>query len=114
MLGTLLTPSNGGDLDPEEFKMKYRNNPGVIIDVRTPEEFHDGHLKDADHQFDFLTDEFEKEMAHLDKNQTYYLYCRTGNRSGKAMEKMHKAGFKEVYNIGGFEDLVSSGLPSDK
>lgn len=114
MLGTILSSPNGGDLDPEAFKMKYNKNPGVIIDVRTPEEFREGHLKDVDHLFDFQTGEFEKEMDNLDKDKTYYLYCRSGNRSGKAMEIMQKAGFKEVYNIGGFEDLVSAGLPSVK
>jgi len=114
MLGTILSSPNGGDLDPEAFKIKIKNNPGTIIDVRTPEEFREGHLKDVDHHFDFLTGEFENEMDNLDKDETYYLYCRTGNRSGKAMEKMQKAGFREVYNVGGFEDLVSSGFEPDK
>ncbi|MEX1063113.1 MAG: rhodanese-like domain-containing protein [Balneolaceae bacterium] len=112
MLVSLFIPSSGGDLDPEAFKEKLKTDPGVIVDVRTPEEYQEGHLADAGHHMNFLSDEFEQKIDNLDKEETYYLYCRTGNRSGKAMKKMQRAGFKQVYNVGGYDELVSSGFSS--
>lgn len=110
------TPSSSsadsGNISPEEFRERFRNEPGTVIDVRTPDEVKEGHLEGALHSFDFLSGEFDRRMEELDKEQTYYLYCRSGNRSGKAMEKMRDAGFKRVYNIGGYEELVSAGAPS--
>ena len=50
----------------------------------------------------------------LDKDKTYYLYCRSGNRSGQAARIMKSKGFDNVYNVGGFEDLVRFGFESDK
>lgn len=114
MSGNFQESSGGGDLDPFSFREKIEKNPGVVIDVRTPEEYQQGHLSDADYQFDLLSGEFEREMDNLDKDETYYLYCRSGARSGKAMEKMQSAGFKEVYNVGGYEELVSAGFPSNR
>lgn len=88
-------------------------NPGVVIDVRTSREFNDGHLKITDHNYDFLSGEFTKNLAILDKNETYYLYCASGNRSGKAAKLMSENGFENVYNIGGFNSLVQAGLESE-
>lgn len=120
VLGLFLYPSEKGELAPEyelapeNFMEKLDKQPGVIIDVRTLKENEEGHLAMTDIHLDFLAGEIEKEMDNLDKNETYYLYCRTGNRSGQAMEIMRDAGFTNVYNIGGYEDLISSGLPSQK
>jgi phage shock protein E len=120
VLGLLLYPWENGELAsddelaPENFIEKLHDKPGVIIDVRTLEEYVEGHLAMTDYHLDFLAGEIEKEMDNLDRNETYYLYCRTGNRSGQAMEIMRDAGFMNVYNIGGYEDLISSGLPSKK
>ncbi len=120
VLGLLFYPSENGELAPDdelapnEFIEKLDNQPGVVIDVRTLEEYQDGHLALTDVHLDFLAGKIEKEMDNLDKNETYYLYCRTGNRSGQAMEIMRDAGFTNVYNIGGYEDLITSGIPSKK
>ncbi|MDZ7680804.1 MAG: rhodanese-like domain-containing protein [Fodinibius sp.] len=54
------------------------------------------------------------QLKSLDKDKTYYLYCRTGNRSGQAAELMVENGFDNVYNIGGYQDLVDAGIPSSK
>jgi phage shock protein E len=102
------------DISAEEFKEKLIQDRGVIIDVRTKEEYEAGHLKLTDDQKDFLNGDFQDCVNYLDKSKTYYLYCRSGNRSGKAAEILEKEGFKKVYNIGGFEDLVSAGFESKK
>ncbi|TXK50495.1 rhodanese-like domain-containing protein [Pontibacter qinzhouensis] len=82
----------------------------VLVDVRTSAEFEEGHLQGAQNA-DFLSKEFEQQMQHWDKNKTYYLYCASGNRSGKAAKLMEEAGFKHIYNIGGFKELKEAGLP---
>ncbi|WP_188501982.1 rhodanese-like domain-containing protein [Pontibacter amylolyticus] len=89
---------------------KIDNQEVMLVDVRTPAEFEAGHLDKTQHA-DFLSGEFEKEMQNWDKDKTYYLYCASGNRSGKAAKLMEEAGFKNVYNIGGYQDLKSAGLP---
>lgn len=97
-------------LPPQEFKEKLEEEPGRIIDVRTRNEYNNGHLKMTDYNFDVTSGEFEQKMTDLDKNETYYLYCRTGARSGEAVNMMKKKGFENVYNVGGFEHLVSAGF----
>lgn len=106
--------NTGGEIDPAAFKEKLEKSRGIVIDVRTQREYDEGHLTDTDLLIDYLSDEFEEKLNELDREETYYLYCRTGNRSGKAMRKMRRAGFREVYNIGGFEDLVSAGFRSER
>lgn len=101
-------------LSAEQFREQRQKSPGKIIDVRTPEEHEEGHLADTDMLIDIKSDAFDSEISKLDKNETYYLYCRSGGRSGKAVEKMKEAGFQEVYNVGGYEQLVSDGFDSDK
>ncbi|MDO6390367.1 rhodanese-like domain-containing protein [Pontibacter sp. BT731] len=89
---------------------KIDNKEIMLVDVRTATEFAAGHLEKTQHA-DFLSGEFEKEMQHWDKDKTYYLYCASGNRSGKAAKLMEEAGFKNVYNIGGYQNLKAAGLP---
>lgn len=100
-------------LDIVSFKEKIQKEPGVIIDVRTPDEHANGHLKNTDYNLNVMSGEFEQKLETLDKDETYYLYCRTGNRSGKAARLMKKQGFEKVYNIGGFRDLVNSGFEEE-
>ena len=89
-----------------------KNNRAYLIDVRTPEEYRPGHLKYSKN-IDFKNMNFKTQLAGLDKKRPIYLYCRTGNRSGKAVDTLRILGFKHVYNIGGFEDLKLAGLPQD-
>ncbi len=75
--------------------------PGtIVLDVRTPAEFSTGHLPAAKN-VDFEGADFAAGIAALDKSATYALYCRSGNRSGKAMEQMAAAGFTHVYDLAG-------------
>jgi rhodanese-related sulfurtransferase len=85
---------------------------GVItLDVRTPGEFAEGHIEGAQ-LIDFQSGNFENEISSLDKNATYAVYCRSGNRSGQAVKVMHDAGFHNVYNLnGGVIDWANAGLP---
>ncbi len=95
-----------------------KDNPGKVIDVRTLREYNAGHLVITDAHFDLLNGDFQKAVPTLDKDETYYLYCRTGNRSGQAARMMKEAGFENVHNIGGYQELLREGLegktPDDK
>lgn len=76
------------------------NNQFEIIDVRTISEYKSGHIKGA-RQLDFYRDDFDQSLAKLDRNKTYLLYCRTGVRSTKTLNKMKALGFSKVYNMQG-------------
>jgi len=98
-------------VSPELLK-KIKKKEVLLIDVRTPEEYKEGHLKYATN-IDYKNKQFKDETAKLDKNKTVYLYCRSGNRSGKSAEILRTQGFKSVYNIGGLEYLKKLGLPAE-
>jgi rhodanese-related sulfurtransferase len=91
---------------------KNKTNPDFkILDVRTPEEFKAGHIENAVN-LDFYSVSFKEELDKLDKENSYFIYCRTGNRSGQAMTIMESLSFKEVYNLsGGISDWITSGIP---
>lgn len=102
------------DITSEQFKNKIEKDRGVIIDVRTHGEYNEGHLKQTDFQYDYLNGEFQQQLGSLDRDKTYYLYCRSGNRSGKAARIMKMQGFKNVFNVGGYEDLANAGFETEK
>lgn len=72
----------------------------VILDVRTQEEFNDGHLEGAI-MIDFYGDDFTEQLAQLDPEVPYLLYCRSGNRSGQTTSIMRDLGFLDVADIDG-------------
>lgn len=70
----------------------------IIIDVRTPAEFAEGHLKNANN-VDIASEDFEEIITPLEVDDFYVVYCRTGSRSVKAVEKMEKMGFKNIVHM---------------
>jgi phage shock protein E len=102
------------DISAEEFKEKLKSNPGKIIDVRTRVEYEEGHLTITDEQYDWNSGEFHKVVDQMEKDKAYYLYCRSGNRSGQAARLMRNKGFENVYNVGGFEDLADFGFEAER
>jgi phage shock protein E len=73
--------------------------PGtIVLDVRTPAEYTSGHLPAAQN-IDIEAPDFATRIATLDKNVPYAVYCRSGNRSGVALEQMAAAGFTHVYDL---------------
>lgn len=110
---SFLSKSNGLNISPEEFKEKLEEDRGVIIDVRTRGEYEEGHLAMTDQQIDFMADDFQDKIGELDKDKTYYLYCRSGNRSGQAARIMKNKGFEKVFNVGGFGQLARNGFETE-
>jgi rhodanese-related sulfurtransferase len=98
------------NMNVSEFSKKITEAGVVTLDVRTPGEFMTGHIQGAQN-IDFESGNFENQIAALDKNATYAVYCRSGNRSGQAVAIMHDAGFHNVYNLnGGIIDWTNSGM----
>lgn len=88
------------NLDAESFKQRIVENNPVIIDVRTEDEYREGHIDDA-LNLNFYADDFTDQIEKLDKEKSYSIYCRSGNRSGQTLLLMKKLGFKDVANLSG-------------
>lgn len=89
-----------------------KDNPNFnILDIRTPQEFQDGHIADSIN-IDYYSADFEYKIDNLDKNKIYLIYCRSGSRSNRAINLMKQKGFSEVYNItNGIIDWQQNKLP---
>lgn len=70
----------------------------VILDVRTPGEFAEGHIKGAVN-LDVQSPTFEKGLRALDRKKSYLVYCRTGNRSRRAILAMEAQGFRSIFHM---------------
>jgi rhodanese-related sulfurtransferase len=80
---------------------------GKVIDVRTPEEFSEGYVKGAVN-IDVSDPDFESQIASLDKDVAYSVYCRSGNRSAVAVDIMRNAGFTNVVDLGAVEEAAQA------
>jgi rhodanese-related sulfurtransferase len=78
-----------------------RGNPELIIlDVRSPREYEEGHIEGA-LNIPVESASFQSETGRLDKGKTYIVYCRSGNRSKEARNRMLEIGFTRVVNMTG-------------
>ena len=82
---------------------------GIWIDVRTPEEFKEGHLQDA---VNIPVDQITANIARVapNKNAPVNLYCRSGRRAEVALQELRKMGYTNVTNHGGYQDLLKAGI----
>lgn len=89
-----------------------KDNPKFnILDIRTPQEFQEGRIANSIN-VDYYSADFEYKIDNLDKNKIYLIYCRSGNRSNRAINLMKQKGFSEVYNItNGIIDWQQNKLP---
>ena len=87
------------------FSSLLSSNEIIVIDVRSFEEVKTGIIQDAIH---IEWTQIEKEISKIDvsKDQSIYLYCRSGNRSGKAAVMLEKIGFTNVINAGGIKEAA--------
>jgi rhodanese-related sulfurtransferase len=86
------------------------SNPSFyILDVRTPDEYSNGHLQDA-MNFNYYAPGFGSCLDTLNKNDIYLVYCRTSGRSSRSIDTMKVLRFIETYNmLGGIEAWISAG-----
>jgi thioredoxin len=95
------TPSDNSSVSAAEFSKKIAELPDApLIDVRTPGEFSQSHLKNAVN-YDISTNEFASQIASLDKSKPVLIYCLSGSRSTYAVSYMKSQGFKQVYELNG-------------
>ncbi|WP_066076265.1 rhodanese-like domain-containing protein [Bergeriella denitrificans] len=82
---------------------------GIWIDVRSPEEFAEGHIQGA---VNIPVDQIAERIRSVspDKNAPVNLYCRSGRRAEAALQILQKAGYTRVTNHGGYQDLVAKGI----
>jgi len=93
-----------GSISPKEgltILEKNRDSPNfIILDVRTPQEYNPEHISGAIN-VDYNSYSFRTNLNQLDKGKTYLIYCRSGRRSGLALDVMRELSFSEVHNIAG-------------
>jgi len=78
----------------------------IIIDVRTPSEVAEGYVKSTSKFIDYKGTSFDQSIDVLDKDKTYIVYCRSGNRSTKALNSMAEKGFKNLFELEGGASAV--------
>lgn len=89
-------------LDQEEWVEELENDENaVVLDVRTEDEVEEGVIENAIHLDIYKGQEFIDALDNLDKSKNYYVYCRSGNRSGQACAIMDQLGFENAYNLEG-------------
>jgi rhodanese-related sulfurtransferase len=107
------TPDSPVLLGPAEAQAFLASPPAglVVLDVRTPEEFAEGHLADAQ-LLDFQSPTFAADVAELDRDLPIFVYCRSGNRSAQAVATMVDLGFTNLSELdGGVVAWQAAGSP---
>jgi phage shock protein E len=97
------------DISPEEVYEIIKNNQDyIILDVRTKEEFNEGHLEDA---ILIPVSELESRLDELPKDKPIITYCKSGVRSRNAANMLVENGFTQIYDMGGILDWQEEGYP---
>lgn len=104
------------DVDAAQFQRLMAELDGaLLLDVRTPEEWEEGHLEGAAHKDYWGDDGFDASMNTIPRDRPVLVYCAGGGRSGLTAEELNKAGHLEVYNLeDGIAGWQDAGLPVTK
>lgn len=98
---------------PEAKKLLDQRPDIIVLDVRTPQEYAGGHLKNAQ-LMDFTAPDFAQKISQLNPAKTYLVYCAVGGRSKKATNLMQQKGFKQIFDATvGFSALKKAGLATE-
>ena len=101
-------------LDVATYEKKMAEPEVQLVDVRTPEEFNEGHIENAVN-INFMSDDFDANVANLDKEKTVMVYCKAGGRSAKAAARLKELGFKAITDLeGGISNWTSENKPTVK
>lgn len=88
-------------LNKADFKKAISTQKVQLVDVRTPDEYAGGHIEYALNADVLDQPIFVKAFAKLNKEEAVYIYCRSGNRSQKAAQKLDSLGFKKIFDLQG-------------
>lgn len=98
-------------VDVPAFQKMTKSQGFVLLDVRTPQEYAEGHIQGAKN-LDFSSEGFASSIAELDKSLNYMVYCKSGRRSAMAAEQMRDAGFTKITDLkGGITAWKEARLP---
>jgi len=82
-----------------QFEELVKGGKGIVLDVRTPKEFAEGHI-DGAININYYDPNFKAQVEQkIDKSKPVYIYCRSGGRSSKAMLIMKDSGYSTLYNL---------------
>lgn len=97
-------------LTASDYKSRFVDTkaPHLLVDVRSAAEFADGHIQGARN---IPVQELERKLRELPKDKPIILYCRSGSRSGMALQILQTAGYTNIYNAGSLDSLARQGLP---
>lgn len=99
---------------PDDFEKNMTQKDVQLVDVRTAEEYQEGHIKNAQN-IDFLGEHFEAGIAKLDKSKPVYVYCKSGGRSTMAGNRLSDLGFTTIVNLdGGITKWQAKGKPVEQ
>ncbi|TCK85546.1 rhodanese-like domain-containing protein [Albibacterium bauzanense] len=111
------TASSSGQIqtiNAEQFNKLLVLDEVQLVDVRTPEEFQSGHIKDAEN-IDYNNENFKSKASSLDKSKPVLVYCRSGKRSASAAEILKEMGFTKIVSLdGGMISWEAANLPTSK
>ncbi len=98
-----------------EFEIAVADTAYVVLDVRMPVEYAEGHIPGTDYNIDVLEDDFtQKALDTLPKDKPVALYCRSGNRSKKAARILTENGYEVVELAKGYLGWYDAGKPIEK
>jgi len=94
-------PKTYQDIDAAEFRELMKEKKAAqIVDVRSDMEYRQGHIPGSK-LINMMSGDFDEQLMKLPKDKKILLYCRSGNRSGMAAQKLGDAGYENVYNLRG-------------
>ncbi len=102
--------SNAQALTPQQYQQQFvqSKQKHLLLDVRQPDEFKGGHIAGAKN---ISVQTLEQRLNEVPKSQPIVLYCRSGNRTKAAVQILSKAGYSQVYDLGGIMQWQAQGLP---
>jgi rhodanese-related sulfurtransferase len=99
MLNASCQVADSNAISNERFRQISKEKDVVILDVRTMDEFKEGHIGNAINTDVLQAEAFKKYISALPKDKTYLLYCRSGKRSASALNLMKESGFSNVKHL---------------
>lgn len=97
-------------ISPQNYVSEYVDGgeTHLLVDVRTPQEFAEGHIAGS---VNIPLQDLTARMSEIPKDTNAVIYCRSGNRSGQAMQILANAGYTKIYDLGGVIAWTGAGYP---
>ena len=112
-LDTAINDDEVKKLDKDQFAKEMKRSGSVLVDVRMPQEFEQGHIEGAIN-INFFDPQFKYKLLELDREKSYYLYDKKESKSFRAMKFMEDNGFTKVRMLkGGYEEWSTVHAPQD-